>query len=414
VEQLRDAGFEALWAGGCVRDMLMDREPKDYDVATNARPDQIRDVFGHRRTLAIGASFGVIALLGPSGAGQIDVATFRQDAEYSDGRHPDSVSFCNAEEDAQRRDFTINGLFYDPLEKRVIDYVGGQADLKEQVIRAIGDPTARFREDKLRVLRAVRFAATLGFKLDSGTSAAIREFSSQIRAVSAERITEEMKRILVSPRRRLGLELLSSNQLLPEILPEADGILVKPDGQGVDVPWDRTLQIMEALRTASFTAAMAVLLRELYLARSDGRLIPEMIARAWRLSKDELEGIRFCLDEERLLRSAPQAPWPQLQRTLIDPRIDVALAYAEAVSHVLDGATLAVEFCRERLAWPREMLNPVPLIGGHDLFDEAIPRGRVYKQLLDGVREAQLLGQLKTKEEALAWVRTQWAARNES
>ena len=167
--ELRQAGHEAFLAGGCVRDRFLGIEPKDYDVATNALPDQIQEVFGRRKTLAIGASFGVITVLGPSAAGQIDVATFRQDAEYSDGRHPDHVTFTSAQEDASRRDFTINGMFFDPLKNEVIDHVDGQADLNQKIIRAIGDPQLRFSEDKLRILRAVRFAATLGFQIEADT-----------------------------------------------------------------------------------------------------------------------------------------------------------------------------------------------------------------------------------------------------
>src|SRR5688572_4921449 len=169
VEKLRAAGFEALWAGGCVRDELLGLTPKDYDVATSAMPDQIRDVFGRRRTLPIGAAFGVITVLGPRAAGQVEVATFRTDAAYSDGRRPDSVTFTDAEHDAQRRDFTINGLFYDPIEGKVVDFVGGQEDLKRGTIRAIGDPRLRIAEDKLRMLRAVRFAATFNFAIDPDT-----------------------------------------------------------------------------------------------------------------------------------------------------------------------------------------------------------------------------------------------------
>ena len=163
VRRLRGAGFEAYWAGGCVRDQLLGRTPKDYDVATNAMPEQVRQLFGRRRTLAIGAAFGVIAVIGPKPAGTVEVTTFRRDAAYSDGRHPDSVAFSSPEEDASRRDFTINGLFYDPVEDRVIDYVGGQADLAAGRIRAIGNARDRFAEDKLRMLRAVRFAATFAF-----------------------------------------------------------------------------------------------------------------------------------------------------------------------------------------------------------------------------------------------------------
>src|SRR3954462_9234325 len=179
-QKLRDAGFEALWAGGCVRDELLGLTPKDYDVATSATPEQIRDLFGLRRTLPIGAAFGVITVLGPRPTGQIEVATFRTDAAYSDGRHPDSVSFTTAEHDAQRRDFTINGLFYDPIAEKVVDYVKGQEDLKRRTIRAIGDPHLRLSEDKLRMLRAIRFAAAFSFNIDPDTLQAIQEMAPQI------------------------------------------------------------------------------------------------------------------------------------------------------------------------------------------------------------------------------------------
>src|SRR3954462_14353308 len=196
-QKLRDAGFEALWAGGCVRDESLGLTPKDYDVATSATPDQIRDLFGRRRTLPIGASFGVITVLGPRHAGQIEVATFRTDAAYSDGRHPDSVTFTTAEHDAQRRDFTINGLFFDPISNEVVDYVNGQEDLKRRTIRAIGDPRLRLSEDKLRMLRAVRFAASFDFSIDLDTLQAIQKMAPEINTVSAERIGSEIRRMLI-------------------------------------------------------------------------------------------------------------------------------------------------------------------------------------------------------------------------
>src|SRR6478609_9961704 len=216
VRRLRAAGFEALWAGGCVRDELLGLPPRDYDVATSAKPDQIRDLFGHRRTLPIGASFGVITVLGPRAAGQIEVATFRTDATYSDGRHPDSVTFTTAEHDAQRRDFTINGLFYDPVAKQVVDYVGGQQDLKDHILRAIGDPRLRLSEDKLRMLRAVRFAAAFNFTVDPDTLLAIQKLAPEINSVSAERVGSEIRRMLVDPNRAIALSLLGETNLLRE------------------------------------------------------------------------------------------------------------------------------------------------------------------------------------------------------
>ncbi|MCL6504373.1 MAG: PAS domain-containing protein [Pirellulales bacterium] len=219
VRRLRAAGFQALWAGGCVRDELLGRHPKDYDVATDARPEQIRQLF--RRTVDVGAAFGVVVVVGPRHAGQIEVATFRRDSPYSDGRHPDHVTYSSAEEDARRRDFTINGLFYDPVEGRVIDYVGGQEDLHRRIVRAIGDPHERFLEDRLRMLRAVRFAACLDFALDTATRDAIIELAPRIVDVSAERISQEMRLILTSAQRVRACQELYAVSLLRAILPEA-------------------------------------------------------------------------------------------------------------------------------------------------------------------------------------------------
>ena len=206
VLQLRAAGHIALFAGGCVRDSLLGREAKDYDIATTARPEQVRKLFGHRRTLAVGASFGVIMVLAPQGGGQVEVATFRTEGPYLDGRRPESVAFCTPEEDARRRDFTINGMFFDPVEQRVLDFVSGEQDLNAKIVRAIGNPHERFREDKLRMLRAVRFTATLGFSLDPETADAIRAMASELIVVSSERIAQELKKMLLDPHRRRAIQ----------------------------------------------------------------------------------------------------------------------------------------------------------------------------------------------------------------
>src|SRR5438874_117504 len=203
VRRLRAAGFQALWAGGCVRDRLLGREPHDYDVATDARPEQVQQVF--RRTAAFGASFGVVQVNGPF---PVEVATFRSDVSYSDGRHPDAVVFSSPEEDARRRDFTINGMFFDPIADQLIDYVGGERDLHDRVLRAIGDPAARFAEDKLRLLRAVRFATRFGLTLDPATADAVRAMADQIGVVSAGRIADELRKLLTNSRRADGMRLL--------------------------------------------------------------------------------------------------------------------------------------------------------------------------------------------------------------
>ena len=221
VHTLREAGYDALWAGGCVRDQLLGVIPKDYDVASTATPDQVISLFGRRKTIPVGASFGVVVVLGPTkAAGQIEVATFRSDGKYLDGRRPESVTFCRPEEDAQRRDFTINGMFFDPIANEVIDYVGGKDDLATGVIRAIGDPVARFTEDKLRLLRAVRFAATFQFRLEDRTADAVRQLHHELHQVSIERVAQELRRMLAHPTRAVSVRLLIETGLLAEVLPE--------------------------------------------------------------------------------------------------------------------------------------------------------------------------------------------------
>ncbi len=416
VEKLRAAGFEAYWAGGCVRDRLLGRDPKDYDVATNATPDEIRHLFTKRRTLAVGAAFGVIAVLGPPSAGQIEVATFRQDAAYSDGRHPDAVTFSTPEADAQRRDFTINGLFYDPLEDEVIDFVGGQADLAQGIVRAIGDPQARFVEDKLRLLRAVRFAATFDFALDAATLAAIVEMGPQIVAVSAERIAAEMRLMLASIHRSRAVALLRKVGLLSVLLPELS--------EATPTAIATTQRVLDALAEAEFPLALAGLLHAVVepAASLD-------IGRRWKLANREIERTHWLLVNQRSLVDAEYKPWPKLQRLLIADGIDnllalhAAIAQSDAQTHadvedlleeefnrVFEGNTTApqkgtdIAYCRAKLKMPPEELNPPPLISGDDLIAHGVPRGKLYRWLLDAVRDAQLEKQVTTRAEALALV----------
>ncbi len=216
VRRLRDAGHAAYYAGGCVRDMLRGVEPKDYDIATSARPEEVQRLFP--RTVAVGAHFGVICVL-DEGL-QFEVATFRSDGAYIDGRHPEAVTFSSPQADAERRDFTINGMFYDPIASEVIDFVGGRADLERRLLRAIGDAPSRFREDRLRMLRAVRFATALEFDIDPATWEALQKQAAEIHSVSAERIREELVRIFLSPNRVRGLDLLDQSGLLAQTIPE--------------------------------------------------------------------------------------------------------------------------------------------------------------------------------------------------
>ncbi len=397
VRRLRENGHQALWAGGCVRDQLMGQLPKDYDVATDATPDRVREVFGKRRTLAIGASFGVITVLGPKGAGQIDVATFRRDAAYSDGRHPDAVTFSDAEHDAQRRDFTMNGLFFDPLEERVIDYVGGQEDLSQGIIRAIGDPLARIAEDKLRMLRAVRFAARFDFAVEDRTLSAIKQQARELVIVSAERVAAELRLILTNANRARGIELLAETGLLEVVLPEATSLFQSREA------WARCIAVMAGLHAPTFAMALAALLGELSSPEVAGGL-PKVVFDRWKLSTDELEGVEKLLREEPIIRAARAQPWPKLQRILTAPRVDELLGYCEAIARVVDGSTTAIEFCREKLALPGDVLNPPPFITGEDLKKLGLPPGPAYRELLDAVRDAQLERQIHSRDEALALV----------
>jgi poly(A) polymerase len=381
-----------------VRDQLMGQMPKDYDVATDAVPEQIRDIFGHRRTLPIGAAFGVITVLGPKVAGQLDVATFRCDAGYSDGRHPDAVTFSDAEHDAQRRDFTINGLFFDPVEERVIDYVGGQQDLQRGMIRAIGDPLARIDEDKLRLLRAVRFAARFDFQIEDQTLAAIKQHAHDLVIVSAERVAAELRLILTHSSRARGVELLAETGLLEVVLPASTIIQQSRD------QWSRCLAILRGLENPTFAMSLTALLRELHPTDGPASL-PRLVFERWKLSHDELQGVEKLLRDESLIRSASRQPWAKVQRVLTEPRVDELLGYCDAVACAVDGTTHEIEFCRTKLALPAAELNPPPLITGNDLKAVGIDPGPIYKQILEAVRDAQLEKKLTSQDDALRFAK---------
>ncbi len=404
VRTLRARDFEAYWAGGCVRDQLLGRPPKDFDVATSARPEQIREVFGTGRTVEVGAAFGVITVVGrPKSAGHIEVSTFRQDSTYSDGRHPDSVEFSTAEADAQRRDFTINGLFYDPLEDRVIDFVGGRDDLARGVLRAIGEPRARFAEDKLRLLRAVRFAAALDFKLEPATRDAVEAMAHEITVVSAERIAAEMRLMLVHSSRVRALNLLREDRLLDVVLPELaianQGSASTVTGRPADEAWLVTLEVLEVLSAPGFPLALAALLQA--FVDPDGA---EGVARRWKLSKRELQQTVWLISNASALLNARHMPWPRLQRLLISEGIGELLSLHEAIAQAAGKSLAEAEHCRELLQMPPAQLNPAPLLSGDDLIRHGVPRGKQYQRLLEAVRDAQLENKVTTLQEALELV----------
>ena len=385
VQTLRRNGYEALWAGGCVRDDVLGIVPQDYDVATSATPDEIRTLFGPRKTLTIGAAFGVVTVLGRKSAGPIEVATFRSDAQYSDGRHPDQVIFTSAEEDARRRDFTINGLFYDPVSEQVIDYVQGQADLAAGVIRAIGQPAERIHEDKLRMLRAVRFTATFDFQIEPSTLQAIQNSAQGITQVSAERIGMEMRRMLVDRNRARAVELLRQTQLLKPLFPEVAGV--------DDLAWQQTLQVLAQIKPSDLSLPLAVLLHP-----TRDRLTAQNVGRRMRWTNKEITRAEWLLEKIPDVQTSQTLPWPRLQRVLIHEGAGDLIAMAEAYTGELNPNLVS---CRKYLAMPPEVLNPTPLVNGADLIAHGLTPGPEFAPLLEQVRDAQLEGTITTRQEAL-------------
>lgn len=405
--RLRQAGHVAYFAGGCVRDALLGREPKDFDVATDATPDRVREIFGFRNTLAFGASFGVIGVLPPkqNNAGQnpgptqtiqpTEVATFRSDGEYSDGRRPDKVHYGDAEHDAIRRDFTINGLFFDPVDERVIDYVGGRKDLAAKRLRTIGAAEERFEEDKLRMLRAARFATTLGFSLDPATKAEMTRRADEIAVVSAERVGAEMRRIVVSKHAKRGLDLLVQCGLDRLILPQLSSV----DAQKLD-------RYLACRETYAFDASMALIL----LAFPDSSSAPrfaslnEQLGTRWRLSKEETRRIASAASHWPLIANAKQRKWSVVQPRLIDRDVDCAMEVAAAIVAAEGIDRSGVTLCREALDWPGEQLDPPPLLNGQTLQAAGFDPGPKFRGWLQAARAAQLDGKISTRSEALTLV----------
>jgi poly(A) polymerase len=379
VRRLQGAGFRALFAGGCVRDELLGLTPADYDIASDARPEQVTALY--RRCVEVGAAFGVVEVLGPRGVDgewlKVQVATFRNDGNYSDGRRPDSVQFSSPEEDAQRRDFTINGMFLDPIANEVIDYVGGRADLHAKLLRAIGDPTARFTEDKLRILRAVRMAARFELTIDSATLTAARHMADQIRVVSAERIAEELRKVFANRHRQRGAELLMDFNLLPTIVPEVQTIPFDALGR---LPHD-----------ASFCLGFAVFL----LSLPPKTVVA--IAKRFKLSNDELVRLEWLVKHRRTLHHAAELRPSQRHALLIHEGIAELLTLMRA-----DGLSEDASYCEAILhTTPPEVLNPPPLLTGDDLVALGWKPGPKFKQVLDATRRRQLDGELASHDEAV-------------
>jgi poly(A) polymerase len=424
VRQLRDAGYQALWAGGCVRDLLLGRAPIDYDVATSATPEEVMRLFRYR-TIPVGAAFGVVRVRSQGGDGdEVEVATFRSDGAYLDGRHPTSVVFSSPALDAARRDFTINGMFLDPLTDELFDFVGGQADLEAGILRAIGDPEARFRDDKLRLIRAVRFAAQFDLTIEPSTRAALVALAPQITTVSAERIAQELRRMLVHPSRARAMDLaLEAGVLaaaLPPLVPMRGIFQGKPYQPEGDL-WDHTMLVLRFLPAdPSFTLAFAALVHDIgkpvtrsvqngrstfYHHAQLGRQIAEELCRNLRLSNAERERITWLVEFHQYLGDAMRLRESKLKRILAHPGIDELLALHRADALASFGECRQVEYCEYYLrVQPTGPINPPPLVNGHDLVRHGLRPGSQFATILDQLREAQLDGVIGSKREALEWL----------
>ncbi len=424
-ETLRRNGHQALLVGGCVRDLLLGRQPADYDVATDASPERVMELFP--KSVPVGAQFGVVLI--PREKWKVEVATFRSDVGYSDGRHPDSVVYTRtAQEDVQRRDFTINGLLMRHDTREVLDYVGGQADLKAGIIRAIGDSARRFAEDKLRMMRAVRFAARFGFHIETATFEAVRSRAQEIRQVSAERLRDELTKLLTEGAARRGFELLDEAGLLQQVLPEIaamKGVEQPPQFHPEGDVWIHTRMMIEKLPAgAPPTLAWGVLLHDVGKPptfksaaetgdriRFDGHVgvgvkMAEEICRRLRFSNEDTEQILALIENHMRFADATQMRTSTLKRFARLCRFEEHLELHRIDCLSSNGRLEAYDYVRRFFSeTPSEQVRPQRLLTGEDLKTMGYQPGPAFTEMLQAVEDAQLEGQLKTRDEAIDFVR---------
>jgi|SRR5271165_720864 len=438
VQTLRQQGFQAYLVGGCVRDLLLGREPKDYDVATDATPQQVMRIFP--QTYAVGAQFGVVLVPAPDDAQAssdqsskhaIEVATFRSDIGYTDGRHPDEVRFAkDPREDVARRDFTINGMMLDPVSGEVLDFVGGRDDLKAGIIRAIGDPALRFAEDKLRMLRAVRFAARFEYAIEPGTFEAMQKFAQEIHAVSRERVRDELTRMLTEGRGHRSFLLLDESGLLVEVLPEISAM------KGVEQPAEfhpegdvfvHTLLLLDNLpNPCPATLAWGALLHDVgkpptFRVAPDrirfdnhvevGVKMAEEICQRLRFSNDDTAQILALVDNHMRFGHVGRMKESTLKRFLRLPAFDEHLALHRADSLASHRNLSTYEFLKQKQREiPQENIRPAPLVTGDDLIAAGHSPGPKFREILNAVEDAQLEGRLASRDAALEFVRQEFPA----
>jgi poly(A) polymerase len=436
VQTLRQRGFQAYLVGGCVRDLLLGREPKDYDVATDATPRQVMEIFPE--TYAVGAQFGVVLVPTPeqeraanettSKSNAVEVATFRSDIGYSDGRHPDDVRFSKTpQEDVARRDFTINGMLLDPVSGEVLDFVGGRKDLDAGIIRTIGDPEKRFGEDKLRMLRAVRFAARFEYDIEPATLAAIQALAEQIRVVSRERVRDELTRMLTEGHARRAFLLLDESGLLRQVLPEISamkGVEQPPEFHPEGDVFVHTLLLLDNLpHPCPMTLAWGALLHDVgkpptfrvaERIRFDGHVdvgvkMAEEICARLRFSNDETEQILALVDNHMRFGHVPRMKESTLKKFLRMPRFDEHLALHRADCLASHRNLATYEFVRQKKREiPPETMRPAPLVTGDDLIAEGHLPGPKFREILTAVEDAQLEGRLGSRDAALEFVRREF------
>src|SRR5438477_4279343 len=425
--RLRGRGHIAYFAGGCVRDMVRGCTPKDIDIVTDARPEQVQKIFPC--THAVGAHFGVVVVI--ENEFQFEVATFRSDDVYLDGRRPTAVHFSSPEEDAKRRDFTINGMFFDPENETVIDFVGGRADIEAKLIRAIGEPTPRFAEDRLRLLRAVRFATTLDFQIEQKTWEALVANAPAIMQVSAQRIRDELVRIFLSPHRLRGWDLLDASGLLQPIIPEIEsmkGCAQPPQFHPEGDVFQHTRLMLELLpEKVSVPLVLSVLLHDVakpptasvdeagrirYNAHDRvGAEMTEQIMERLRFSRAAIDATVEMVRQHMVFKDVPRMRVAKLKRFMARPtfedelelhRVDCAGSHA-----MLDN----YEFLqRKKEEFANEPIIPPPLVTGDDLIALGMKPGPKFGEILEAVETRQLEGALKTQEEALDWVKREYRA----
>jgi len=425
VDRLRTAGYLAYFAGGCVRDLVRQQTPKDIDIATDARPEEVQKIF--RRTHAVGAHFGVVVVVEDDR--QFEVATFRSDGAYLDGRHPVAVNYSSPEEDARRRDFTINGMFFDPPNDAVIDFVGGREDLAAGIVRAIGDPAQRFAEDRLRLLRAIRFATVLQFEIEPLTWEAIIQAAPGIKEISAERIREELVRIFLSPQRVRGWDLLDASGLMKAVLPELEAMKgceqppqFHPEG---DVFRHTRLMLDLLPEKVSLPLVLSVLFHDIgkpptSSVDNDGRIrfnghdrvgadMTEAIMQRLRFSRAEIDATVEAVRQHMVFKDVPNMRIAKLKRFMARPNFADELELHRVDCASSHGMLDNYEFLqRKQTEFASEPIIPPPLVRGDDLIALGMKPGPRFREILDAVETQQLEGELSDRDEALAWIKKKY------